>query len=370
MKIAKIQTTIVDVPTTRAHKLSNAMVTHQSYVIVCITLKNGQVGYGEASTLGGPRWAEESVESIKAVIDHYFAPVLINEQASNFEQCGLIMRAAAKRNFSAKAAVESALFDAVGKTLGLPASTLLGGKVRNSIPAIWGLASGDAEQEIEEAKLKIERGQFKQFKIKFGFLKPADDVSRLQKIVEALPKDTKIIVDVNQGWSEAEAIRWLPALCDLNVSLIEQPLPAKQMEALARIACRIDVPIMVDEGAITLEEIRRSGDVGAGSVLSLKLVKSGGLLELKRAAAVANTFGMQLYGGCLLESGIGAAAHLAVFSTLPNLDWGTEQFGPIILKKDLLATPLIYENFELKCPDTPGLGISVSTDKIKHYARR
>lgn len=369
MVIAQIDCTIVDVPTTRAHKLSNTQVSHQSYVIVCITLKNGQVGYGEAATLGGPRWAEESVESIKAVIDRYFSPVLLGECAGSFEKCALKMQSAAKRNFSAKAAVESALYDAVGKTLFLPASMLMGGAVRGTIPAVWALASGDADQEIEEAKLKIERRQFKQFKIKFGFLKQADDIARLRKIVDALPIHTRIIVDVNQAWSEADAINWFPALAELNISLIEQPLPASQPEALARVAKRIQVPIMVDEGAFTLDEIRRAGTLGSGSVLSLKLVKSGGLLEMKRAAAVANACGMQLYGGCLLESGIGAAAHLSVFSTLPNLDWGTEQFGPLILENDLIRSGITYENFEIVCPGSPGLGISVSNEFIQDYSR-
>ena len=242
--------------------------------------------------------------------------------------------------------------------------------MRRSIPTIWALASGDADQEIEEAKLKIERRQFKQFKIKFGFLKPADDIARLRKILDALPIRTRIIVDVNQAWSEADAIRWFPALEELNISLIEQPLPASQPEALARVAKRIQVPVMVDEGAFTLDEIRRAGTLGSGSVLSLKLVKSGGFLEMKRAAGVANACGMQLYGGCLLESGIGAAAHLSVFSTLPNLDWGTEQFGPLILENDLVSSGIIYENFEIVCPDSPGLGISVSSEQLENYSRK
>lgn len=370
MVIENISSTIVDIPTTRIHKLSNTQIQHQSYVIVCVTLANGATGYGEAATLGGPRWAEESVESIKAVIDFYLAPVLSGECASQIEKCALKMHAAATRNYAAKSAIESALFDAVGKTLSLPASVLMGGSVRRSIPLTWALASGDADQEIDESKIKIARRQARHFKIKFGFMSPEDDIVRLRRIVDALPADTRIIVDVNQGWSEATAIKWLPALVELNVSLIEQPLPASQPEALARVARRIDVPILVDEGTFTLQEIARAGFSGAGSVLSLKLVKSGGLLEMKRAAAVASANGMQLYGGCLLESGIGAAAHLSAFSTLPRLEWGTEQFGPMILENDLVSPGISYENFEVKCPEGPGLGITVAENFLKDYSRK
>lgn len=370
MAIENIQSKILDVPTTRLHKLSNTRLRHQSYVMVSVTLKNGITGYGEASTLGGPRWAEESVESIKAAIDIYLAPVIRGEIASGFEKCALLMGAAATRNYSAKSAIEAALYDAVGKTLSMPASALLGGAVRQSIPVIWALASGDADQEIEEAKLKLERRQMRDFKIKFGFLSPQDDIARLRKIVDALPDTTRFVVDVNQGWSEATAIQYLPALAELNVALIEQPLPASQVEALARIASRIDIPVLIDEGAFTLQEIRRAGVSGAGSVLSLKLVKSGGLMELKRAAGVASSCGMQLYGGCLLESGIGVSAHMAVYSTLPALEWGTEHFGPLILQNDLVSSGIVYENFDIKCPTGPGLGVTIAEDVVREYTRK
>ncbi|HYZ39629.1 MAG TPA: hypothetical protein VE687_03270 [Stellaceae bacterium] len=135
-------------PTVRRHKLSSLSVTHQAYVIVELQLHNGVTGIGEAATLGGPRWSEESVESIKAAIDHYLAPAILDEPADRFEMLGARMDAAAKRNNAAKAAIETALFDAVGKSFDLPAAVLLGGVVRDRIPVFWTLASGDPAQEI------------------------------------------------------------------------------------------------------------------------------------------------------------------------------------------------------------------------------
>lgn len=367
--IAAIECCIVDCPTTRRHKLSNTEITRQSYVIVKVILANGAVGYGEASTLGGPRWAEESVESIKAVIDLYLAPAVIGSPATAFEKLSLIMSKAATRNFSAKAAIESAAYDAVGKSLDLPASQLLGGAVRSSMEIIWALASGDPDQEIEEAKAKLAKRLHRQFKIKLGFRSAQEDMIRLSRIVEALGPDATIIVDVNQGWSEATAVRYLPLLEELGVALIEQPLPSGQGAAMARLAARCSIPIMVDEGAFTLAEIARAGMAAEGSVYSLKLVKSGGLMEMKRAAGVASAFGIELYGGCLIESGIGAAAHLAVFSTLPRLEWGTEQFGPTILVNDLVKSGLDFHDFSVWAPSGPGLGITIDEDVLRSVAR-
>ena len=84
--IKAIETRIVDCVTTRRHKLSNTEITHQSFVIVEVTLADGTTGYGEASTLGGPRWSEESVEAIKANIDTYIAPALLGQKATGIDR--------------------------------------------------------------------------------------------------------------------------------------------------------------------------------------------------------------------------------------------------------------------------------------------
>lgn len=368
--IEEIETRIVDCITTRRHKLSNTEITHQSFVIVAAKLSSGAVGYGEASTLGGPRWSEESVEAIKANIDTYIAPVLVGQSALAFEANGLRMKKAVNRNSSARAAIESALYDAAGKTLELPAAVFLGGPVRDRIEVLWALASGDADQEIEEARGKLAAREHRRFKIKLGFHSPADDMARLRKIMSVMPEGTEMVVDVNQGWSEATAIRYLPELAELGVALIEQPLHPGQLAATARIAARSEIPIMIDEAAFSNPEIVQNAVVAAGSVYSLKLVKSGGLLEMKRAAGIASAFGMELYGGCLLESGIGAAAHMAVFATLPQLEWGCEHFGPRILKNDLISTGLVFKDFHIHMPSGYGLGISINHDALNDATRK
>lgn len=368
-EIAAIETMIVDVPTTRKHRLSNTEINFQSYVIIKATLGDGTIGYGEAATLGGPRWAEESVEAIKANIDNYLAPAIKSGNALDFEANNLAMQRAGSRNNSARAGVDSALFDAAGLSLGLPASQFLGGRIRDRIEVLWALASGDADQEIEEAKTKLAAREHRRFKIKLGFHSPADDMARLRKIVEALG-GCEIVCDVNQGWTEATAMRYLPQLAELGIVLIEQPLRPGLVEATARIAARGNIPIMTDEAAFTGPEIIAQAKAAAGSVYSLKLVKSGGLYELKRAAGIASACGMELYGGCLLETGIGAAAHLAVFSTLPHLEWGCEHFGPKIVKTDLTNGEVLFKDFEIHCPTGPGLGVSINQDALRDMTRK
>jgi muconate cycloisomerase len=368
--IASIHTTIVDVPTVRRHELSSLSVTAQSYVIVELRLANGAEGIGEAATLGGPRWSEESVESIKATIDAYLAPALIGAQAEQFEAARTRMDAAAKRNNAAKAAIESALFDVVGKTLGVPTVQLLGGAVRESVPVLWTLASSDPAQEIEEAEKKLAGRLHDTFKVKIGARSPEADVARLGRLAGSLEGRASLIVDANQAWDETTALRCLPILAELGVRLVEQPLPAWNLAGMARLRARSTVPLMADECVFSTHDMLDVARAGAADVVSLKLVKHGGLLATRDVAAVARAAGIGLYGGCLLESSIGAAAHLQVFAGLRELAWGCEHFGPQILVDDLVEEPLRFADFHVHLPAGPGLGVSLDKNKLRHYARQ
>jgi muconate cycloisomerase len=369
LTIKEIKSTIVDVPTVRKHKLSSLSVTAQSYVIVELRLANGVTGIGEAATLGGPRWSEESVESIKATIDTYLTPALIGSAADRFVAARTRMDEAAKRNNAAKGAVESALFDAVGKTIGVPAVQLLGGVVRASVPVLWTLASGDPVQEIEEAERKIAARLHNRFKVKIGAQSPEADMARLRRLAVALEGRATLIVDANQAWDETTALRCLPVLADIGITLVEQPLPAWNIAGMVRLRTRSTVPLMADECVFSSHDMLEVARAGAADVVSLKLVKHGGLLATRDVAAVAQAAGIGLYGGCLLESSIGAAAHLQVFAGLRDLAWGCEHFGPQILTGDLVTEPLRFEDFHIHLPSGPGLGVTLDPVQLRRYAR-
>lgn len=371
LAIACVRSTIVDVPTVRQHKLSQTSVTAQSYVIVELRLGNGVEGIGEAATLGGPRWSEESVEAIKANIDAYLAPAIIGLRADRFEAAALRMDQAAKRNNAAKAAIETALFDAVGKSFGLPAAALLGGAVRDRFPVVWTLASGDPAQEVDEAECKLQTRLHRTFKVKIGAQPPETDMARMRHLARALQGRATLIVDANQAWDETTSIRCLPELHELGVALVEQPVPAWNLHAMARLRARPDTPpLLADENVFDAHDMLAVARAAAADAVSLKLVKPAGLLGLRRVAAVAEAAGIGLYGGCLLESSVGAAAHLQAFATLRDLAWGCEHFGPQILTGEFVTEPLRFADFEVHLPTGPGIGVLLDKDKLRHYARQ
>ena len=147
-----VETLLVDIPTIRPHKLSVATMQTQTPVLVKITATDGTVGWGEATTIGGLSYGEESPESVKANIDTYFAPLLSSVQNQNIAQISKLIRKTINGNRFAKCAIQTALLDIQAKRLGLPLSEILGGRLRDRLPVLWTLASGDTDKDIAEAK--------------------------------------------------------------------------------------------------------------------------------------------------------------------------------------------------------------------------
>jgi muconate cycloisomerase len=235
---------------------------------------------------------------------------------------------------------------------------------------LWTLASGDPGQEVEEAERKLAAQLHRMFKVKIGALAPEADMARMRALATKLQGRAELIVDANQAWDETIAARYLPQLADMGVTLVEQPVPAWNIEAMARLRARaVTPPLLADECVFDAHDMVAVARAGAADAVSLKLVKHAGLLGLKRVATVAEAAGIGLYGGCLLESSIGAAAHLHAFAVLRGLAWGCEHFGPQILVDDLVTEPLDFANFHVHLPPGPGLGVALDPKKLRRYAR-
>jgi muconate cycloisomerase len=368
--VVAVETLIVDLPTIRAHQLAMTVMNTQSMVIVRLRCSDAIEGIGEATTIGGLSYGEESPESIKLNIDTYLAPALIGRDATNIHGAMAKLAYTARGNTFAKSALETALLDAQGKRLGVPVSTLLGGAVRDRLPVLWTLASGDTQRDIAEAESLLASRRHNTFKLKIGRRAVADDVAHVCAIKRALGDRARVTVDVNQAWNEAEAAGAIAQLEANGVDLIEQPLPRAHLAGMARLAARFVVPIMADEAVHSPEDALEIARLGAADVLALKIAKSGGLYGLIRTAAVGDAAGMSLYGGTMLEGSVGSIASAHAFATLPRLAWGTELFGPLLLTDDIVVNRPEFHDFALTVPTAPGLGLELDDDKLKHYRRQ
>lgn len=346
-----------------------ATMQQQTMVIIRLRSSDGIEGIGEATTIGGLSYGEESPEGIKLTIDTYLAPALVGQDATNVNGAMLMLNKVARGNRFAKCGIETALLDAQGKRLGVPMSTLLGGAVRKTLPVLWTLASGDTARDIDEAEMFLAERRHNTFKLKIGRRSVGEDVAHVSQIKAALGDRAKVTVDVNQAWNEVDATRAIAALEAAGVDLIEQPTPREQRGALARLAARFIVPIMADEGITGPEDALELVRDACADVFALKIAKSGGIYAMMRTAAIADAAGVSLYGGTMLEGSIGSIASAHGFCALPQLSWGTELFGPLLLKDDIVTVRPRYQEFDLHVPEGPGLGLQIDEEKLAFYRR-
>ena len=367
LAVEAVDTFLVDLPTVRPHLLSVATMRAQTLMIVKVLSSDGIAGIGEGTTIGGLSYGAESPEGMKLTIDRYIAPILKNSDPARVQETMAAIRKSVKGNNFAKCAVETALLDAWGKRVGLPVSELVGGRVRDSLPVAWTLASGKTEIDIAEAESMLERKRHKVFKLKIGLRSIEEDVAHVAAVKRALGGAASVRVDVNMAWNEVEANKGLARLEDADCDLAEQPVESPA--ALARLASRFAIPIMADESLQGPETAFALARIGAADVFNVKIAQSGGLYAASRVAAIADAASIGLYGGTMLEGTIGTVAGAQLFSTFPKLAWGTELFGPLLMTEEITAEPLQYQNFELVVPTRPGLGVALDEDRLRFFQR-
>ena len=365
--IERVETFLVDLPTIRPHQLSMATMNGQTLMLVRLYCSDGTVGVGEGTTIGGLAYGAESPEGMKLAIDTYFAPLLVGADASHVPAIMAKLDKAIRDNRFAKCAVETALFDALGQRTGLPVSQLLGGRVRESLPVAWTLASGDTAKDIDEAERMLAQRRHNIFKLKIGRRAVADDVAHVAAIKKALGDRAAVRVDVNMAWSELQAQHGLAALADAGCELAEQPVATA--EALARLKGRYPIAVMADESLTGPASAFALARVAGADVFAVKIEQSGGLRAAQQVAAIADAAGIALYGGTMLEGAVGTVASAHVFATFRDLQWGTELFGPLLLTEEILAQPLQYQDFQLAVPTAPGLGIALDEDRVQFFRR-
>lgn len=369
LTIESLSCWLVDIPTVRPHKLSMATMGCQTLTIVKMVCAEGVTGWGEATTIGGLSYGPESPEGIKSAIETYLAPLVCGRRFTGVAALAGKMNASVKGNTFAKSALETAFLDAQGKALGVPVSALLGGALTDRLPVLWTLASGDTDKDIEEGKRLLAEGRHQAFKLKIGARSLEQDVRHALAIKAALGDDVSVRVDVNQAWDMTCAIKGMSQLQAGGIDLIEQPIPLWDRQGLITLSQRFAVPILADEAVATAHDGYALANGGFTGAWALKIAKAGGPAQALKLAHVAQAAGVALYGGTMLEGTLGTVASLHAWSTL-SLQWGTEMFGPLLLKDDIVTRPLDFSHGGVTLPQGPGLGVDIDEEKLRHYARQ
>ena len=381
MKIVKIETIPVRLPTRRVHQWASLTTPIGVYVIIKLHTDDGVIGLGEAPVLkdwGGDhgKYFGETPQTTVHIINDILAPALSGQDPRRFEFIHALMDRAVKGYPYCKAAIDAALYDVVGKALKTPAFQLLGGLFHERVPIAHSLGLMEIEKAVEEA-LQAKAEGVKTIKLKGG-VDQKRDVQLVKKIRTAIGPDLNICVDANQGYVSAKAaVKIIRAMEEYNLLYIEQPVEG--IDQMAEVTRRVDTPIMADESAWTAQDVIEIVQKRAADAISIYTTKPGGMFRAKQVAAVAEAADLKCNVNGSVETGVGNAAnvHLAACtgivtygSVIPvSTPKGRGKGGVagIYYEDDIIQEPFEYSDGDVIVSSKPGLGIDLDEDKIKHY---
>lgn len=334
---------IFDLPTVHDFAIAREGARLRRDVVVRLRTPDGLEGYGEAAAT--PFYGE-TAESVAAELPRLAAALdgAIGDDFFALEKADRALEVSLGRNPSARSAISAALHDLVGKKLGVPVWKLWG---LDPAAAVSSFTIGIDTPEVMRQKVK-EAAAYSKLKVKVGT--PRDE--EVLKIVrEGAPK-ASIRVDANTGWTAKQAVAALPMLEEYGVELVEQPVPAEDLDGLETVRRASRIPIVADESCRVATDVAHL--VGRVDGVNIKLAKCGSLREALRIVHVARAHGMSLMLGCMVESTVGIAAAVQL---APLVDW-VDLDGAALLAKDPFRGPGIGPDGALRFNKEPGLGVT------------
>jgi len=368
VKIKAIEPIAVSLPMKKPVQMAGETVVRADNVLIRIESDDGVVGWGEAAS--APVMTGETVASMMAAAA-LMAGSLVGRAADDFSGASAAMDAQLYGNSGAKAAIEIALHDLVGRATSRPLYALLGQKQRSRMALLAVVGSADAAADLREAQACWAVG-YRAFKIKVGLGSAQADAARTRDICRALKSGGECLVsaDANQGFGVDDALHYVRAVAECGIDFFEQPVTAHDLdgmyfETMARVAAATPVLIGADEGIHSRDDIERHHARNAARGVSLKAIKLGGLRALLAASRLCDRLGMQVNISCKTgESSVASAAAVHVAAVAPALAWGLTVTSPG-LAEDVVVEPLAVEYGHVEVPERPGLGVEVDERRVR-----
>jgi L-alanine-DL-glutamate epimerase-like enolase superfamily enzyme len=377
MKITSVECIPLSLPFVKPIVMSHGAAVSSQTILLKLHTDEGITGYCECGDTS--MWyMGESQDSLYYNITKVFAPILLGEDPFNIELIIAKMDKAVKVNNQSKALVDYTLHDLMGKALGVPVYKLLGGLSNPKIKLAYVMSSGTPEEVAAQARKLVDAG-YGGLKLKVGANVVEEDVEMVAEVRKAVGNSVKIMTDTNGGWSYLQALKFLQKAAKYDLFLSEQPVPWWDMDGLARLRRKVDVPIFADESAKELNDLVKLYERDAIDGFFLKIPKAGGIHKSRKWVAIAQAMDLNVMCGCMINTGLGAAveAHfLAAIEWMSKIE--QESIGPLN-QYDLIETngkPIPgdlglscprYEKGYLYPPDGPGLGIELNEETVKNY---
>lgn len=361
-KIERVRVHRIQIPTKAVHSHGSGDISAIHSVILELVTDTGITGWGEASP-----WPvfTGTAEANAAALDVYLRPIL---EGCDPVQVEAHLNAASKiliGHPEAKAAMEMALLDVTGQISGLSVCELVGGRMRDSIGLSFSVANPDFARDLEDIAALWDDG-VRLYKLKTGFAGHEFDLMRTEALRHRYGDEIDIRIDYNQGLPAYDAVRRIRDLEAFEPTFVEQPVQMHERDALAHISAVIDTPVMADESVFDPQTALDGAQRRVADIFSLKIMKSGGIRRALEVAAIARAAGIEIYGGCMFETGVAHLAGTHLMAAVPDLKLECEFYmATYYAEYDILTEPFPVNGGRIHVPKGPGLGYSVDREKLR-----
>ncbi len=369
MRIIKISVYPVSIPYKKPFQISTGLAREGKHVIIKIHTDEGIVGLGEAAVIIPDRTGE-SQEAITLALRKTMGPMILGEDP--FQIDGIMQKLEGVTHgkygmLYSKAAIDHALYDIMGKALGVPLCQLIGGCGRKTLTTGRSIGLGSPEEMADRA-LQLKETGYRILTVK-GSLNPKEDIRRVQAVRKAVGEDFPLELDPNQGYPAHIAIPTLRAMEQYHLEMVEQPCPWWDWEGMAAVTAAIDTPIAADEMVTNLVDAMQVVKRKAADIITLKLVKSGGIYFSKKIAAVAEAAGLACSIGSMHTFGVGTAAIHHFVSATKEVEEPIGYGTPMeYFVDDIVTEPIQLVDGTITISEKPGLGVELDEEKLKQYS--
>lgn len=369
MKISALELFRIKVNLLNPYRMSKVLGTRIETQAVILKIHTNQAIFGLGEANPAPLVGGETTDSVIATIQTFFAPLLLGANPLEAAKLEIALDRIIAGNNAAKAAVSVALFDILAKAEKVPLHLLFGGKLYSELPVMWPLSNGSPTEDNKVIERKLKLGHTT-FMLKMGAQDVKSDIERVTVIREKYGNGIRLITDANQGWNYRETLSFVDGLEAEMIDLMEQPIPAENLEDYRRVCRQSPWPVSVDESLYSIQDAKRIIKAEAADVFSLKISKHGGLSKTKKIALLAKVFGIDCLMNSEIEFGVNQAALLQLGCTLGNLvDLGHAYMSPLRLADDITDYSRLVNNGKVCVPDTPGLGVNLDDKKLELYTQ-
>ena len=367
LKIAQIETCVVNYSVAGDFKFFDGppgKPRGRPAVVVKIVADDGTVGWGQS--IPSPRWSYETLETVETTIRCYLSRELLGQDPFDIKSLHSRMDRAIAGSFSrgqpiCKAGIDLALFDLTGKRLNQPAHERWNRSPGNGVTLSWTLNPRSLDDVEQQIALGFERG-YRHFNLKVA-PDPKFDLE-LCRQVRILAPHAFVWVDANGGYDPATAVQLAPQFAELGIRAFEQPVPANRLSGYARLKKQGALPIIMDEGIVSLVDLEEFHRLRLLDGVAVKVARCGGVTEARRQIEFLEQNGLIFMASGLTDPDLSLAASVALFSAY-NLQYPAALNGLQFLTTSLLQNPLKLHGDCIQAPVDPGLGVSVDEERLR-----